>query len=103
MKPAAMAVAGLSLAFGMAVVYAFREPAKKKKTDDVASTVRRDDEDRQTSRRTAVGGAPAPASAVPARTSEAPARGVDPLWAQKNRTAIQLLEKGENAEAVALF
>lgn len=101
MKPAAVAVAGLSLAFGMAIVYAFREPVKKKPVE-VVERPQREEPAATPSRRTAVGST-SKASTVPARTSEAPARGVDPLWAQKNRTAIQLLEKGEHAEAVALF
>lgn len=105
MKPAAIAIAGLSLAFGMAIVLAFREPAQKKlKPAEWTPRTHVDDDLDQPSRRVAVGGAtgaePAPSGAT---VAEAPKRGVDPLWAQKNRSAIQLLEKGQLAEAVALF
>ena len=103
MKPVAIAVAGLSLALGMAVVLALSEPVQRKKPELSAPTPRAEsDEDAgRPSRRVAIGGGGAPSSS--AGVSQAPARGVDPLWAQKNRTAIQLLDKGELAEAVALF
>lgn len=102
MKPAAIAVAGLSLAFGMAFVLYFREPARPKlKPAEWSPRTHVDDDLALPTRRTAVN-SDGSTSAKPA-VSEAPTRGVDPMWAQKNRTAIQQLEKGALQEAVTLF
>lgn len=103
MKPAVVAVAGLSIAFGMAIALAFREPARPKaRSDEWTPRARVDEESTRPTRRVAVAGT-RDASPVPGAVAESPSRGVDPLWAQKNRTAIQLLEKGELEQAVALF
>lgn len=104
MKPVAVAVAGLSLALGMAIVLAFREPVRKKSAATPSAPRAAIDEDaRAPSRRVAIGTSDSAKSAGAPAVADAPARGVDPLWAQKNRTAIQLLEKGELEQAVALF
>jgi hypothetical protein len=102
LKPAALAAAGLSIALGMVIVLVFREPVRKE-SDPLGSNPRSyaDDEVWTPSRRVVVVGAKSTASA--ATVAEAPARGVDPLWADKNRSAIQLLEKGHHEQAVALF
>lgn len=102
MKPAALAIAGLSLALGMAIVLAFREPPRKKlKPAEWSPRTHVDDDMETPSRRVAIGGAAA--AGAGGTVAEAPTRGVDPLWAQKNRSAIQLLDKGEHAQAVAMF
>ncbi len=104
MKLVAVAVAGLSLALGMAIVLAFREPVRKKSAATPSAPRAAIDEDaRAPSRRVAIGTSDSAKSAGAPAVADAPARGVDPLWAQKNRTAIQLLEKGELEQAVALF
>lgn len=100
MKPAAVAVAGLSIALGMAVVLVFRNVPTKKKDAPEWNPPTYSDDVNGPSNRTAIGTARAPKSTA---TMEPLARGVDPMWAEKNRTAIQKLEKGEHEAAVLLF
>ncbi len=100
MKPAAIAVAGLSIALGMAVVLVLRDvPTKKKPVEFAPRTASESDLD-SPSQRTPIG---ASRSTKASGVKEPPTRGVDPIWAEKNRSAIQRLEKGEFSAAVVIF
>lgn len=101
MKPAAAAVAGLSIALGMTIVLLFREPAKPRERAPAGPGAARPLVDAAPARRTpAARPSVVEAGALPAVAAE---RGVDPLWAQTNRNAIAELEKGQLDEAVRLF
>jgi len=101
MKAAGVAVAGLSLAMGCVFVLSFREPPRKKVRPEWEPRAGVDDSAPTPSRRVPIGGT---AADTYAGTPKQPAaRGVDPMWAQKNRAAIQALEKGELTKAVAGF
>ncbi|MBL8861311.1 MAG: hypothetical protein JNK02_04790 [Planctomycetes bacterium] len=99
MKPAVVAVAGLSIALGMSIALLFREPARKRGPEPGWTAAARPEPAAGPSRRTAIGAE----RAEPPRAAEPSARGVDPLWAQKNRDGIRALERGELAQAVRLF